>query len=375
MGKLVSYFIKYTDRLAYIDLKEESKNEDLKEIPLPVYIEDMKEGIKTGDFAKEINLEIILEAMLLNIAIDKDFIYKEAYTKILQKYLKDIGGYTANKSIQYEKDNKIKALLISRAGYIVDPNNKYNSYLYARLLWPMAYEVDEDLEASFIKEALKILQDILKIDDKFQLSYYELGNIYRNLGEYIKARSYYNNALRLTEDETAKNEIRNKLISIDNNAEIEQALYYIGKSQYNEAIKTLSKLLSTTKRADAYYYLGVAYQNIGQYEDSIKAFENSLDHGADFRELYNDYSISLYLNKEEIKALSIIEEGLRKYPQDPRMTYNKIQINLVIGNTAKAREDIEEMLTYDDLTDELRENLAIIKNHYKLWKKPEIGLF
>ena len=375
MNKLDSYFIKYTDKLAYIDLKEESKVEDLKETPLPIYIDDMKEGIETGDFAKEINLEIILEAMLLNIAIDKDFIYKEAYIKILKKYLKDIGGFAANKSIHYEKDNKTKALLAARAGYLLDPNNKYNSYLYARLLWQLAYEVDENLESSFIKEALKILQDILKIDDKFQLSYYELGNIYANLGEYIKARSYYNNALRFTEEETAKNEIRNKLISIEDNAEIEQALYYIGKSQYNEAIKTLSKLLSNTKRADAYYYLGVAYQNLGQYEDSIKAFEKSLDHGANFRELYNDYSISLYLYKEEIRALSIIEEGLRKYPQDPRMTYNKIQINLVIGNTAKAREDLEELLTYDDLTDELRENLAIIKDHYKLWKKPKKGLF
>lgn len=371
MNKLDSYFIKYTDRLAYIDLKEESKVEDLKETPLPIYIDDMKEGIKTGDFAKEINLEIILEAMLLNIAIDKDFIYKEAYIKIIKKYLKDIGGFAANKSIHYEKDNKTKALLAARAGYLLDPNNKYNSYLYARLLWQLAYEVDENLESSFIKEALKILQDILKVDDKFQLSYYELGNIYANLGEYIKARSYYNNALRFTEEETAKNEIRNKLISIEDNAEIEQALYYIGKSQYNEAIKTLSKLLSNTKRADAYYYLGVAYQNLGQYEDSIKAFEKSLDHGANFRELYNDYSISLYLYKEEIRALSIIEEGLRKYPQDPRMTYNKIQINLVIGNTAKAREDLEELLTYDDLTDELRENLAIIKDHYKLWKSPK----
>ena len=366
MSKLDSYFIKYTDRLAYIDLKEESKNEDLKEIPLPIYIEDMKEGIKTGDFAKEINLEIILEAMLLNIAIDKDFIYKEAYANILKKYLKDIGGFAANKSVQYEENSRTKALLIARAGYIVDSKNKYNSYLYARLLWQMAYEVDEEFESSFIKEALKILQDILKIDDKFQLSYYELGNIYANLGEYIKARSYYNNALRLTEDEAAKNEIRNRLTSIDDNAEIEEALYYIGKSQYNEAVKTITKLLSKTKRADAYYYLGVAYQNLGQYEDSIESFEKSLDYGAEFRELYNDYSISLYLNKEEIKALTIIEEGLRKYPQDPKMTYNKIQINLVIGNTAKAKEDIEELLTYDDLTDELKENLSIIKEHYKL---------
>lgn len=366
MDILDGYFLKYTDKLAYIELREESTNKDLKDLPLPIYLEDMKDGIKTGDFASEINLEIILKAMLLNIAIDSNFIYRQAYEKILSKHLKNIGDYTASKSVSYEETDRLKALLMARAGYILDSKNKYNAYLYARLLWPLAFENDEEYQNSFVKEALRILQEILKYDDNFKLSYYELGNIYLNLGEYIKARSYYNNALRLTDDEMAKNEIRNKLISIDDNAEIEQALYYIGKSNYNEAIRTLTKLLSKSKRADAYYYLGVAYQNLGQYENSIMAFQNSLNLNADFRELYNDYSISLYLNKQEIEALAIIKEGLKKYPQDPRMTYNKIQINLVLGNKEKAKEDIEELLTYDDLTDEIKENLQIIKNYYKL---------
>lgn len=366
MAILDGYFIKYTDRLAYIELKEDSTNHDLKDISLPIYMEDMKEGIETGDFASEINLEIILEAMLLNIAIDPDFIYREAYEKILNKYLKSLGDYTANKAINYEENDKTKALLLARSGYILDPSNKYNAYLYARFLWPLAYEDDGEYQSLLVKEASRILQEQLNQDEDFKLSYYELGNIYANLGEYIKARSYYNNALRLTDDEMAKNDIRNKLLTIDDNAEIEQALYYIGKSNYNEAVRTLTKLLSKTKRADAYYYLGVAYQNLGQYENSILAFENSLDLNADFRELYNDYSISLYLNKEEIEALSIINEGLKKYPQDPRMTYNKIQINLVLGNKEKAKSDIEELLTYDDLTEEIKENLQIIKNHYKL---------
>lgn len=366
MARLDGYFIEYTDRLAYIELREDSSNQDLKDISLPIYMDDMKDGIKTGNFASEISLEVILEAMLINIAIDPDFIYREEYEKILNKYIKNIGDFTASKSVGYEENKKDKSILIARAGYLVDPKNKYNSYLYARILWPMAYEDEGEYQDDFVRESLRILQEILNIDDKFTLSYYELGNIYANLGEYIKARSYFNRALSLSEDEVTKNEVRNKLISIDDNAEIEQALYYIGKSQYNQAIKTLSKLLSKTKRADAYYYLGVAYQNLGKYENSIMAFRNSLDLNADFRELYNDYAISLYLNKEEIKALTIIEEGLRKYPQDPRMTYNKIQINLVIGNIEKAKKDIAELLTYDDLTEEIKENLEIIKNHYKL---------
>ena len=125
-------------------------------------------------------------------------------------------------------------------------------------------------------------------------------------------------------------------------------------------------MLSNKKRADAYYYLGVAYQNIEQYENSIMAFENSLDSGAEFREIYNDYAISLYVSGKEIEALDLIDEGLLKYPSDPRLAYNKIQINLTLGNLSRAKEDIEELLTFDDLSDEIRANLMTIKNQFKI---------
>lgn len=364
MTKLDAYFYKFHDNLAYIELKEVAKHEDLSGLSLSIYIEDMKEGIKSGDFANNINLDLIFEAMIINLAIDFDFIYKDAYIKALNNYIKDLGAYATDKIIKEANPNK--ALLLARGFYLLERENNFAAYLYAKLLWPKAYEEESEYKDDFVREALRILQEAIGRDEDFAIGFYELGNIYANLGEYIKARSYYKNALRKTEDELAKEEIRNKIEAVDDNAEIEESLYFIGKSDYSKAVDVLSKLLTKVKRADAYYYLGVAYQNMGLYENSIMAFENSLDLNADFRELYNDYAISLYLNKEELEAIKIIKQGLEKYPQDPRMTYNKIQINLVLGNLSKAKEDIEELLTYDDLTDEIKENLSILKNHYKL---------
>ena len=233
-------------------------------------------------------------------------------------------------------------------------------------MWPKAFDSDEEFADEFIRESLKILQETISRDSNFAIAYYELGNIYKNLGEYIKARNYYNNALQKTESPEALEEIRDNLTEINDNAEIEEALYFIGKSRYDEAIIKLTGILSNKKRADAYYYLGVAYQNLSQYENSIMAFENALDAGADFRELYNDYGVSLYLNDAPYEALTIIEEGLGKYPSDPRLSYNKIQINLVTGNVTKALGDIEELLTFDDLSDEIRQNLMILKNQFDI---------
>ena len=350
--------------MAYLNLKDSSSNELLKDLVLPVYIDDMKTGIMTGQMQEEISLEKFLDGMIINIGVDPDFIHADEYKVILNKYITDISKYTASKALA--SDDSDKSLLFLRGGYILSPEDNYNSYLYARYLWPIAFSLEEENADQFVKESLKILQDIIARDNDFAIAYYELGNIYKNLGEYIKARIYYNNALQKTDSPEAMDEIRDKLTEINDNAEIEEALYFIGKSRYDDAIKKLTGLLSNKKRADAYYYLGVAYQNIGQYDNSIMAFENALDAGADFREVYNDYGVSLYLREKPYDALSIIEEGLGKYPSDPRLTYNKIQINLIIGNINKAKEDIEELLTFDDLSDEIRHNLMIIKNQFEI---------
>ncbi|MDD7305882.1 MAG: tetratricopeptide repeat protein [Peptoniphilaceae bacterium] len=366
MSKLDSYFLKFTDKLAYLDLKDTASYGLLNDVPLPIYIDDMSENILKGSMANKIELETILEAMIINIGIDKDFKYINEYIEILEKYLKDIGGFAATKALTYAEKKPDKALLLTRGGYIINPLNKYNAYNYARLLWPRSFEASKDYQDDFVKEALTILQNIISYDEDFPLSYYELGNIYTNLGQYVKARSYYDNALMRTEDAEAKDEIRRQIDLINDNAEIEESLYFIGKGNYDEAIKKLTKLLSNKSRADAYYYLGVSYQNIGQYENSILAFQNALDKGGEFRELYNDYAVSLYAAKRENDALDIISQGLELFPEDPRMVYNSIQINLSLGKLSQAKKDIENLLTYDDLSDELINNLMIIKNQFNI---------
>ncbi len=364
--RLDNYFIKFTNNLAYLDLKESADYELLNDLPLPIYVSDMQSGILTGQMADKIDVENFLQGMLINIGADPEFIHNEEYKSIIAHYIPDVSKYTASISLNIADEDIDKALLLLRAGYLLNPLDNYNAYLYARLLWPRAYEVEDKFKDDFIRESLEILQSILNKDNNFAIAYYELGNIYANLGEYVKSRNYYNNALRKTDTDEACNEIRDRLSEINDNAEIEEALYFIGKGNYNEAIIKLTGLLSNKKRADAYYYLGVAYQNIEQYENSIMAFENSLDSGAEFREIYNDYAISLYVSGKEIEALDLIDEGLLKYPSDPRLAYNKIQINLTLGNLSRAKEDIEELLTFDDLSDEIRANLMTIKNQFKI---------
>lgn len=362
--RLDNYFRRFTDDLGYLDLKDSASYSYLKDLPLPIYVSDMSKGIISGDMNQSIELDNFLQGMLINIGADPEFLHNEEYKSILAHYLSDVNKYASQKAMEYSDEDINKALLILRGAYVINPKDNVSSYLYAKALWPMAYEASDEFKDDFIRESLKILQDIISYDENFSLSYFELGNIYSNLGEYIKARNYYNLALNKTDADDAREEVRDRLTEINDNADIEEALYMIGKSDYNGAIKKLTGLLSKTNRPDAYYYLGVAYQNLGQYENSNMAFENALDKGADFRELYNDYAISLFMAKREDEALNIIDEGLGIYPADPRLVYNKIQINLSVGKLREAKDDLDELLTYDDLSDEIKQNLEIIKHQF-----------
>lgn len=361
---LDNYFKKFSKNLTYLELKDSSNFQMLKGISLPVYIDEVKKGILSGAMEEEIKVQNFFDGMIINLAIDPDFIYNDKYKLILDKYIDDFAKYTTNQALQAK--DRIKAILLLRGGFLLNPLDSYNSYLYARNLWPLAFEISEDYKDEFIKKSIEILEDIIKRNENFAPSYFELGNIYTNLGRYIKAKSYYNKALQKTDSIEAIDEIRDKISEIEDNAQIEEALYFIGKSRYDEAIRTLTHLLSNAKRADAYYYLGVSYQNLGQYENSIMAFENAIDLGGNFRELYNDYAISLYLKQKLQQALEVIDKGLKLYPSDPRLSYNKIQINLVLGNLNQAQKDIEELLSFDDLSDEIGENLSIIKEQFKI---------
>ena len=48
------------------------------------------------------------------------------------------------------------------------------------------------------------------------------------------------------------------------------------------------------------------------------------------------------------------------------MIYNRLQINLSLNNIKKAKEDIENLESYDDLSDEITKNLQIIKNQFNI---------
>ena len=64
MAKIDQYFLNFTDKLGYIDLKKESSYDLLNNTPLALYTEDLSENVISGEFENTIMKYIMVEIFL-----------------------------------------------------------------------------------------------------------------------------------------------------------------------------------------------------------------------------------------------------------------------------------------------------------------------
>lgn len=357
------FFKEGKDKILYLNFnklpEKIEKLTNVKDFPVPS--DKLIDGIKSKKLDEELNLSFVADGILLNLAIDKDFIYMDEYLKVLDL----IAGldYAKSRAIKAIKDEDKDALLYARAAYLKDPSEKISAYNYARILW----RENSDRE-DFIRISIKILDYIYKQDRKFTPAIFELGEINHALGNYIKAKLYYEKALLNTDVAPVKEEIRARLNEVGVPANIEDAIYNINKSNFEKAISILKKVEKLASRYDTTYYLGVCYMNLGDLSKAIEYFYETEKH-ADFAVLYNDLIYCLYISGKNQEALDIADKAIEIHPTDIKIRYNRALLLMQENKLDDAKKDIDFVLEYDDISDELfsqfMELRQIIEEKYK----------
>lgn len=362
MNVIEKYFRSKTDKLSYIELKDnvnEYSKFGLNDIPLPIILDEMMDGIKNENFQNEINMEYIVNGILFNIAIDPEFKYIDEYKNILEKVLENPSQYALSKAIQSMENNIEYSLLYTRAAFILDERNELAAYNYARFLWNL--EVDESEKHAYVEEAVRILERILNYNEENPLANFELGNISRATGDFSKANSYYNRALRYSENEELNEEIRDNINQISPDVSVENAIYFINRMNYSNAISELMEARKNSNRYDIPYYIAVSYMNQENPVLAEQFFKEAIEKGADFSTLYTDLVYLKYVLGKEFEAIDIATEALEKYPTDIKLRYNRAIIYVSKGQFDKANEDFDFILEYQDLSDEMFNQIMKIK--------------
>lgn len=362
MNIIDKYFRQFADKLSYIELKEnfdKYKQIGLNDLPLPIILDEMMDGISSKNFENEISIEYIINGILYNIAIDPEFMHINEYKDILSKLIDDPSKFAMAKVMKFMETDKQKSMLYNRAAFILNERNEFAAYSYARILWTLP--IDKEEKHVYVEQAVRILERILSYNDKYPLAAFELGNIFRSTGDYIKANSYYNMALRASENEQLNEQIRNYITEISPDVAVENAIYYLNRMNYSTAIDSLMDARKQSSRYDIPYYIAIAYMNNSNPQMAEQFFEEAIDKGADFATLYTDYVYIKYILNKPFEAIEIANQAIDQYPSEIKLRYNRAVINVAQGRNDKANEDLDFILEYQDLSDEMFNQIMKIK--------------
>jgi tetratricopeptide (TPR) repeat protein len=200
-----------------------------------------------------------------------------------------------------------------------------------------------------------------------------LGNVYKRLGKYDRALSYYQQSLTLSQTLGLRSSVANCTGSI--------GLIHFEEGNYEAAWKAYEQALQISQELGKASSVGLWWLNIGQAEMFMEQYESALQNTqhaiTQFGALGNQRSRAMGLlqlaqilfrqEKVESAALSLNEALQISEPiQEKQLLFegHLLQARLwsVLGEPGKAQEQLDRMLDqYDSPADQAR-------LHYHLWR-------
>lgn len=363
MNNIEEFFIQKVDNISFIELKDNAdiiiKDYKLNPlVPLPLIVDELINEIKGNRAQNELKISSIINGIIYSIGADVNFKYNEEYKKILYAFDKDIENYILHKSLKLIEETKIdQGMIYLRTLVNLNRNNKLGLFNYGLSLERKA-NIDFDNNNIkkgwvFLNEATKVFEETLDLDETFSPTYYKLGYHYMNTSQYIKAKLIWEKFIKLSDDENLKEEIKDNLISIEDNV-----LYEEG---YNEVLsgnpsKGLEKLLPLKEKYEDWWNLlfmiGLSYRMQGMYNEAKIEFENILKINQNQVDTLNELGLCLV-------NLGVFEEAIKNFTlalelrEDYEILCNRGMTYLQIGKISEASIDINkayELNPEDEIT-------------------------
>lgn len=275
------YLKKHTKDFVFDEFSDEfierTRFHYLHGVPIPLRRRDF-EGFRGGN-GLEINL--IIENISRIMGIDPKFKYMESYLKLLGTFdnekmvnslVKEGCDFAENK----DYDN---AAIRFRAALCIKPDDIDAMYNYALICRDMYLAVEDEEYIGRLKaESIEYFELLVVIHPGFDQGYYYLGYAYLNLGLYIKAKLTWEKFLEMTNNSEDKSEIKIRLEQIEQPIRIEEGCNSVLSGKYELGIIILEPFLSTQFRDwwPMSYYLGIAYDRVGDTKAAIVSFKRAL---------------------------------------------------------------------------------------------------
>jgi tetratricopeptide (TPR) repeat protein len=312
-----------------------------KELFMPISMEFLANKVKNNKELKEIPIYQFIEGMFYAIGADKDFKYNEDYIKIIE-------------SIN-DSEECIKGIVANK----VKEENYNDGYVLLRGLCRV-YGKEEFFErlvgiGEVIRSANKdfksvLLEDISLYKYKYPKSatpYMFEAVLLKAEGEYSKSFVCLNEYIRLGGARTS--DVEDLLDEVSDIANYEK-----GKEEIDEnPLEALKKLLPLVDKFEdnalIYYYVGLSYRKIDNYEKAIYYLNESLRIDSSIVETVNELGINYAAIGDFESAIMYFRKAFEA-TKDVEVCTNLIMCYYNIGKLeeAKLHLDIANKLNADD---------------------------
>ena len=299
------------DELSESYLEKAGLKDVLLGVPVPVRKTDMV----------DLTTLKIAQNMAFVIGCDINFKYRDNYIEyITRMFTKEFVKPLVNEGIEGAAQNDFDyACICFRGALLIDPESTDALYCYGRACKD-TYELgqDEEFIGRFKAESLDAFEKLSIKAPDFDMGFYFLGYGYLNLGLYIKAKLAWEKFLELSENEDMKKEVMEWMAKLEEPVKIEEGYNFVLSARYQQGIDALAPYTKDNRFNNwwpLWYYLGIAYKEMGQIEEAeehflrvLKLSPSNTDTMAELVEIYKAVGNEEKLQKYEEK-IKIIKDN------------------------------------------------------------------
>lgn len=173
-----------------------------------------------------------------------------------------------------------------------------------------------------------------------------------------KAFESYKKALELDEKGRIANSVKIKLTLLNNDL-TNQAVEAFNKEDYNKALESFEQILDiqelpvikkdnpTAVDTVILFNAGLAAYNAEKYDKAIKFYSEAVKYNYNEGRSYQLLSQAYQMNKDTAGAMTVLQEGFKKYPTDNGILVQMINIYLVTNKVDEAMKYLEMAIKQD----------------------------
>ncbi|NLD16916.1 MAG: tetratricopeptide repeat protein [Tissierellia bacterium] len=332
--------------ISYLELKEGASVKVGEEkfygyLPLPILNSRLVDLVK--ETVEDIPGEYFLEGMIYVLSLDFENEYAKQYIDFIKSYTKDIKGYLFSKGVEFvNKEDYMEGIIYLDALRNLDLADEKVYFALGTALENLDITIFTDLEkTNHAIDIMNTYEKVLNIDDEFSLAHYKLGYIYREFGQFVKAKLSFEKFLNLDKNDFRLQEVREVLEDLESETLREEAILEMNSGNYENALEKLLKV-NPNKRDDLFYYhLSLCYGNLKEYDASLDAINIAIE--MEDISIYHNQKAIAYQGQGHLDlARAELENALEKFGTDYYLNFNLGTILYNQGNTEEAIENFEE---------------------------------